>query len=256
MRRQQLEHLLRASGNITGETQFFVIGSQSILGRYPDAPKDLLWSMEVDLIAKNYPEKTETLNMIGELSPFHDAHGYYVDPVDEKTAVLPKGWKSRLINVQSVETNGVTGLCLDPHDLFVSKVAANREKDIMFVKVMIENGMISKERILALAATVTNPENDLGRSKRIVARVKEIYGMVKHIEPSHINEKSGVYTGKILSMSDTIVQQNTGNGKVIYHDAKRLNKLPWLGQMYTIKYTDGVGQVIECDRSKEKRKDR
>ncbi|WP_133166932.1 hypothetical protein [Solimicrobium silvestre] len=53
MKRQQLEHLLRASGTILGETQFIVIGSQSILGKYPEAPDDLLMSMEADFIPKN-----------------------------------------------------------------------------------------------------------------------------------------------------------------------------------------------------------
>ncbi|MFJ3317184.1 DUF6036 family nucleotidyltransferase [Herbaspirillum huttiense] len=245
MKRQQLEHLLRASGAIIGETQFFVIGSQSVLGKYPNAPQELLWSMEVDLFAKNHPEKTDNLNVIGELSPFHDSHGYYADPVDEKTATLPKGWKGRLINVKSVDTGGVTGLCLDPHDLFVSKVAAGREKDIEFVKVMIEHDMVQKERVLQLAATVANPKDDLGKSERIIARITGLYGQVKHVEPTHLNERTGRYTGEILSMSDTIVQQDAGRGKVIYHDAKKLDKLPWLGQVHTIIYKDGVGQVSD-----------
>lgn len=112
MKRQDLEHLLRASGKIIGETQFIVIGSQSVLGAYPEAPDDLLMSMEADLIPKNRKDKTDSLNTIGELSDFHDLHGYYVDPVDEKTAILPRGWKGRLINVSNENTNGVTGLCL------------------------------------------------------------------------------------------------------------------------------------------------
>jgi hypothetical protein len=44
MRRSELEHLLRAAGEIIDERQFIVIGSQSILGKYPDAPEELLRS--------------------------------------------------------------------------------------------------------------------------------------------------------------------------------------------------------------------
>ena len=94
-----------------GDSQFIVIGSQSILGKFPDAPKELLWSTEADLIAKNKPGLTERLNAIGELSDFHRTHGIYADPVSEKTAVLPKGWKSRLINVTAyvADDSEVTG---------------------------------------------------------------------------------------------------------------------------------------------------
>lgn len=43
---EQLQHLLRASAQIVGDDQFIVIGSQSILGKYPNAPAELLWSTE------------------------------------------------------------------------------------------------------------------------------------------------------------------------------------------------------------------
>jgi hypothetical protein len=243
--RQELEHLLRASGRIIGETQFIIIGSQSILGKHPDAPEKLLWSMEADFIAKNKPKETEKLNSIGELSPFHSSHGYYVDPVDERTATLPKGWKGRLVNLSSENTNGVTGLCLDPHDLFVSKIAANRPKDIEFCQIMIEHGMVGKDRVIELAKTITNPENDLDKSRRVVARIEGLYNGVDISKSVHINENSGLYIGKILSISDTIVQQDLGRGKVVFHEASRIDKNLMLGRSYTIQYKAGIGHVSE-----------
>lgn len=174
MQRSELEHLLRAAGEIIDERQFIVIGSQSILGKYPDAPEELLRSREADFIAKNRPERTTMLEAIGEASRFYETFGYYVDPVDSRTAVLPRDWKSRLVNVSSPDTNGVTGLCLDPHDLFISKVAAWREKDIEFAKVMIGHGMVEKDRLLVLASKVPNPEDDLGRAARIIKRIDRL----------------------------------------------------------------------------------
>jgi hypothetical protein len=175
MERSELEHLLRAAGEIVDERQFIVIGSQSILGKYPDAPKELLRSREADFIAKNKPERTMMLEAIGEASRFYETHGYYVDPVDSRTAVLPKEWKSRLVNVSSPSTKGVTGLCLDPHDLFISKVAAWRDKDIAFVNAMIEHRMVDRDRLLALAGKVPNPEDDLVRTARIKIRIERLY---------------------------------------------------------------------------------
>lgn len=130
MKKQQVDHVLRAAGQITGEKRFIIIGSQSLHGSHPDLADEILKSFEVDLIASERVDRTEWLNAIGQDSPFHDSFGYYADPVDEKTATLPRGWKSRLVPLQAGDTLGVSGLCLDPHDLAIAKHFARREKDI------------------------------------------------------------------------------------------------------------------------------
>jgi len=252
LKREHLEHLLRACGLIIDETQFFVIGSQSILARFPDAPPQLLMSVEADFIAKNKKNSTYDLDVIGELSPFHDQHGYYVDPVSEKTAILPKGWKGRLINVTSTRVDGVevTGLCLDPNDLFVSKVAAGRDKDIEFVKIMIEHGMVDHDRVLAYAATVPCPEIDIDRAKKIVARIEGLYHGVPVEQTKHVNEVSGRYVGPILSLSNTVVQQDVGRGQSVFHEAAKIDRTPEIGKVCTIQYKDGKGTVVAKDHGR------
>ncbi len=37
MNRQEFEHVVRAAAGVTGQKEFIVIGSQSILGKFPDA---------------------------------------------------------------------------------------------------------------------------------------------------------------------------------------------------------------------------
>jgi hypothetical protein len=150
MKKRELDHVLRAAGEITGEKQFIIIGSQSLHAKYPDLADEIFGSAEVDLIAKNSPEKTVSLNFIGVYSRFHETHGYYADPVDENTAVLPKGWKGRLVNLAPGDTNGVSGLCLDPHDLAIAKYVARREKDIVFNREMAARGIVKKAQLLAL----------------------------------------------------------------------------------------------------------
>jgi len=51
----EVDHVLRAAGRITGEKQFIIIGSQSLHGKYPDLPDDLVKSFEVDLMALKKP---------------------------------------------------------------------------------------------------------------------------------------------------------------------------------------------------------
>jgi hypothetical protein len=61
MKKREVDHVLRAAGRITHEKQFIIVGSQSLHGRYPDLPDDIVRSAEVDLFAKNHPEKTDSL---------------------------------------------------------------------------------------------------------------------------------------------------------------------------------------------------
>lgn len=150
MKKQQLDHVLRAAGRITGEKQFLIIGSQSLHGKFPDLPDDIASSVEVDLIAKKFVDRTEWLNAIGQDSPFHETFGYYADPVDETTAVLPKGWQGRLVNLPPGDTEGVTGLCLDPHDLAIAKYAARREKDLIFTRELARREIVTRARLLSL----------------------------------------------------------------------------------------------------------
>jgi hypothetical protein len=150
MKKHQLDHVLRAAGKITGQKQFIIIGSQSLHGKYPDLPDDIVSSAEVDLIAKSDATRTEWLNAIGQDSPFHEQFGYYADPVEEGTAVLPTGWKGRLINLAPGDTEGVQGLCLEPHDLAIAKYVARREKDLAFNRALAERGIVSAERLLQL----------------------------------------------------------------------------------------------------------
>ena len=162
MTRAQLEHILRASGAITDETEIVILGSQSILGAFPTPPAALCRSVEADAYPYNAPEKTDIIDgTIGELSPFHDAHGYYAHGITPETAVLADGWQERLIPLRSPMTQGVTGLCLAPVDLAISKLAAHRAKDIDFVRVMCENGLFDTAVFHALADTLPEPYRTL-----------------------------------------------------------------------------------------------
>lgn len=150
MKKQQLDHVLRAAGRITGQRQFVIIGSQSLHGKHPDLADEIVRSAEVDLIASDSPDRTEWLNAIGVHSPFHESFGYYADPVDEASATLPRGWKSRLIKLPAGDTDGVQGLCLDPHDLAIAKYVARREKDIAFTRELARRALVDRERLLGL----------------------------------------------------------------------------------------------------------
>lgn len=142
MHRAQLEHLIRASAGITGATEFVIIGSQALLGQFPDAPEELLVSMEADLFSMRDPADSDLIDgSIGEGSPFHQCFGYYAHGVAATTAVLPDGWRDRLITVRNANTGGGTGLCLEVHDLAVSKLVAGRDRDLTFIRLLVDRGL-------------------------------------------------------------------------------------------------------------------
>lgn len=165
MKKRQVDHVLRAAGRITGEKRFVIVGSQSLHGMYPDLADHIVRSAEVDLIARGNTARTDWLNAIGQDSPFHEEFGYYADPVDESTATLPKGWKGRLVNLPPGNTEGVRGLCLEPHDLAIAKYAARREKDLAFTRELARRGMLKRKQLLALL-------DETPVSKEICARIR------------------------------------------------------------------------------------
>lgn len=143
MQRPQLEHIIRAAASITEDDEIYVLGSQSILGRYPEAPDDLTGSMEADVAPRNKPQLESLIEgSIGELSPFHVTFGYYADGVDTTALPLPVGWEGRIVLIQNQNTRLAKGLCLEPHDCAASKLIAGREKDIAFVRALLLHKLV------------------------------------------------------------------------------------------------------------------
>jgi hypothetical protein len=161
----QLEHIIRAAAGNADVMDIVIIGSQSILGCFPDAPDELTVSIEADVYPKECPERSILIDgAIGELSIFHETFGYYAHGVDEETAVLPTGWQERLVPIRNENTRGATGWCLEVHDLAVSKLAASREKDLTYVQAMIKHRMIHQELLverLHLTAKLSIGQRDL-----------------------------------------------------------------------------------------------
>jgi hypothetical protein len=162
MNLKQLEHVLRAGGSIAGCRDLVIIGSQALLASCPDAPQDLVGSMEVDCYPLDDPEKADLIDgSIGELSPFHQTFGYYAHGVGPETAALAAGWRARLVRLESENSGGTTGWCLSPADLAVSKLLAGRAKDIEFVRAMLRFGVAAEAAIRALASELDEEHRGL-----------------------------------------------------------------------------------------------
>jgi hypothetical protein len=153
VRRDQLEHVLRAAATIVGERDVLVIGSQAILGSIPEAelPTEATTSVEADLAFFDDPadEKADQVDgAIGELSRFHETYGYYAQGVSVATAVLPSGWRDRLITLETSGTKPARGLCLEPHDCVAAKLVAARWKDRDFAGALLRGHLIDPDILI------------------------------------------------------------------------------------------------------------
>jgi hypothetical protein len=80
-----LEHVIRAAAAIATDPDIVVIGSQAILGQFPDAPAELRVSNEADVYPKGHPERSDLIDgSIGELSPFHETYASTPVPVEQR----------------------------------------------------------------------------------------------------------------------------------------------------------------------------
>jgi len=174
MNRAELEHIIRASSGITGQSDIVVIGSQAVLGQFPHPPPALTISMEADVFPRARPDLAIQIDgAIGERSMFHDTFGYYARGVAEDTAKLPPGWEARLIPIRNENTGGTTGWCLEVQDLAAAKLAAGREKDLNFVAILIGKKMISPDTLrLRVSALSLAPDHQAS----VVARLERLLG--------------------------------------------------------------------------------
>lgn len=151
MKRSEFEHAVRAAGSVLGVDEIFVIGSQALHGSVEgDLPDEATRSIEVDIGVLDDPEgrKADLIDgSIGEASMFHETFGYYAQGIDRTTAVLPEGWRDRLARFETPSTNGVVAWCLEPHDLWVSKMVAARPKDLEFCRAILARGIVDPERL-------------------------------------------------------------------------------------------------------------
>jgi hypothetical protein len=152
VKREQFEHAIRAAGAVLGTRDVLVIGSQALHASVTgELPIEAERSVEVDVAAmQGDPDGTKADlidGSIGEASMFHSTFGYYAQGVVQSTAQLPAGWRERLVRFETPATTGVVAWCLEPHDLWVSKAIAGREKDLEFCRALVERGLVQGERL-------------------------------------------------------------------------------------------------------------
>lgn len=170
MRRDQLEHLLRAASQVVSEPSLLVIGSQAILGTFRESelPAAAVRSIEADIAAFDDPDdlKADQIDgALGEGSTFHEQFAIYAQGVSVHTAILPRGWEERLIVLESPNTHPGRGLCLERHDCVLSKLVRWEQRDREFASALFRAGLLETKTLSSRIDDLPDPVTEEHRDR-------------------------------------------------------------------------------------------
>jgi hypothetical protein len=169
MRRAELEHLIRAAATVAEDPDLVIVGSQAILGQFPDAPEGMLVCREADVYPRRHPERQDEIeDALGDGSYFESTFGYCAHAVRPETAKVPAGWERRLVPISNENTGGATGWCLEVHDLLLSRCAAGRERDREFAEEALRHGLAEPGELRARLDGMPLAAEALERLRRAV----------------------------------------------------------------------------------------
>ena len=150
-----LIQLLMAAHQLCGHRDYVVVGSVSVLGmaQVEAIPLDMTLSIDADCYTLADPQQVFDLSApLGEGSPYHHAHGVYLDPVSPLLPTLPQGWEARLIPISRPP---VTPHCLEPNDAAISKLARGEPRDLRWVRAGLQANLISLPMLRLRARSTT-----------------------------------------------------------------------------------------------------
>jgi hypothetical protein len=127
MNRSELEHIIRAAGEIAQVEKVIILGSQSILAQFPDLSELVSNSAQTEVAARI--QNREIL----------------IRSIEADIMIPDSEEKTELVEICNENTNGISGLCIEIHDVMASKLYAGRPKDIEFFNAAVNLGLLSKE---------------------------------------------------------------------------------------------------------------
>ena len=174
MNRQQLEHIIEEVGRRTGLKYFYIIGAAAVLAELPEPfEAELIQTRDVDIVpgTPDAAEEDRIANQIdwvlGEGSDFEIEHQYYAQGLSRSTPqYAPADW---MLRARPVKAGAYTGLCMEIHDLALSKFGAGRPKDLEFNAALTRTGLLRKAELLRRLEQV---RAEPALRKRIIERIE------------------------------------------------------------------------------------
>jgi hypothetical protein len=172
MRLPALKHLIEAAHALARSQRICVLGSSSLLGRFPELGESgpLQLTFDADLLLEPCDEQLAALlhEAIGEGSLFAQRTGYHADILRaEIVETLPPGWESRLVSL----SESCNAAALSPEDLLVVKLRTGRPKDLELCRAIFERNLVSPDVVRARLDLTPLAENEI---VTVYRRLKEV----------------------------------------------------------------------------------
>jgi hypothetical protein len=173
LNRLQLHALLRKASELSGHSEFVIVGSLSILGAVSNPPDAMVVSIDVDTYMKADPGRTGDLcEALGQGSAFEDEFGYYLDPVSPNLPSFPGGWQERLI---LIDFGDVRAFFVEPNDVAVSKYVRGDERDLRWLRAGLKSKLLDVAVIERRIGSAPTLDGELPAArKRIEAHKKAL----------------------------------------------------------------------------------
>jgi hypothetical protein len=191
VRSQQVYEILKRASEISGWSDFVVIGSQAIHGTIEDPEIEVvLRSDDVDVYPRGgWPESNamyeELMLQLGQDSDFHLQTDNYIEAVSATLARFPNGWEGRAIQkcvgtfTKNGEVHRVNAIFPEIHDLTVAKlvVPVHRDKDVEFMESVVKLGLVDQD--LLMARLQTAPRTTAERIREVIAHLEKAYAKLR-----------------------------------------------------------------------------
>jgi hypothetical protein len=181
MRKRDVFDIILKAAEVSGYTEFVIIGSQAVHGTLPDPDIDVvIGSNDVDTYPSHgYGETSlvyeELMLRLGQDSDYHIATNVYIEAVPANLARFPADWRGRAITeiVGAAEINGescdVNAIFPEIHDLTVSKLSIRRQKDLEFLQGVVDLNLVDHETLCQRFRCAPNIPNE-----RLIAGLADI----------------------------------------------------------------------------------
>jgi len=261
MRREHIRIALNEASKLGPHKEFVVVGSLSVLGLKEVPPEMMSMSIDIDFFPFHDQSHIHDIaEVLGEDSAFHEAHGYFLDPIAADVLVLPAGWTERLVLHEFGE---LRVYFLDVNDTAVSKYVRSADNDFRWLDAGLQSGLLDLDKIDGRSQFgVEYPGDDDKRRIRngIAAhraamrnsgslRMALLAALRTRPEAriAALIDDDYVYSGPVLFSLDDRIVQEVEHGVVVIHDSSGWERLPEVGKIYTITYRDGTALLESGD---------
>ncbi|WP_156369638.1 DUF6036 family nucleotidyltransferase [Duganella sp. Leaf126] len=261
MQREHIRIALNEASKLGPHKEFVVAGSLSVLGLKEVPPEMMSMSIDIDFFPFHDQSHIHDIaEALGEDSAFHEAHGYFLDPIAADVLVLPAGWMERMVLYEFGE---LRIYFLDVNDTAVSKYVRSADNDFRWIDAGLQSGLLDLDKIDARSQFgVDYPGDDdrrrirngiaahraaMKNSGSLRMELLEALRSRPEVRIATLIDDDYAYSGPVLFSLDDRVVQEVEHGVVVIHDSSGWKRLPEVGEISTITYRDGTALLEPGD---------